>query len=183
MLVRLTGDKAIAFIKDELTSNKAKAFEISDADEKKTQGYMDKQFNSSSVVPTVGKYKNDKDAHIIDTYSLLDCNCAIKSEEGAEQGGSKVDFTEYLNIGTDGEVPDRVISPSGLQDYLEVQSKDQNSNVKDVTTQVTQESNPTTNNTNAKTSTNPTTNNTDANTKTKPKDNTDTNSSSSSGGD
>jgi len=135
VLVRLKGDKATKFVREELVNNKAKSFEIKDGNETKTKGYMDKIFNSSTTVPKVGAYKDDPDAHIVGDYSLLGNSCVTKTIDGTQASGTKLDFTNIWSvISPGGASTDPNASPLGLQVYLEGEAGGKI--VKDATRQV-----------------------------------------------
>jgi RHS repeat-associated protein len=145
VLVKMTGDKATNYIAKELNQNQAQGFEITDANQKLTTQHMDAMWQSSDKIPDVGLYKGDANAHVIDKYSLSGSNCVTKSTEGVKAGGSSQSFqtsTEGFlgpDIGTK-TINSDVISPSGLQDYLSGQSKNNGSGVKNVTEQAKKES-------------------------------------------
>jgi len=144
VMIKLTGKEAQRYITHELKDMKAKAYEITDASDKKIQEHNDKvmsngkKFTESEAKQydsKQNKYGTSSDARVVDQYDLLGNNCATKTVEAAKAGGTSEDF-----INNSGPVaPDipnlqsETTSPASLDEYLNTQSQQQNTNVKDVT--------------------------------------------------
>lgn len=137
VLLRLTGKSALKFIKEELIKNKANAFEIKDAVDRKVIANMDNLFNSSSEIPTVESYKNIKDAHIIDKYNIVTNSCVTKTINGVKAGGTKEDFVDKNSVGSEegGSIisPPVPISPKELESFLIERTSTNCAKVKNVT--------------------------------------------------
>ncbi len=103
--------------------------------------YFNEIHDASDQVPTVGKYKGDDRAKVVDTYQLLSNNCTTTSCSGAAAGGSEYRATNKVsaagNPGMSTRTP--IITPAGLQENLNSKSKKGSSNVSNVTNSVRQE--------------------------------------------
>lgn len=97
VLIRLTGAKAQSFLQDQLYNKNAQVFEITDADEGQVKEFFENKFNSSSQIPTVGKYKDNPDARVIDEYKLFSNNCTSISCDAIQAGGSTVTEVSQRN--------------------------------------------------------------------------------------
>lgn len=153
VLVKLTGENAKQYIKHELSDNKAKAYEIKDASDKKSQKYFDALFKSGRVLnrneseyynKNQYNYGTSSDARVIDKYDLFNNNCTTKSISGLKAGGTNEDFLEErdnLLSPFGSHVTRPVFDPIGADNYLIFKSKSKNSNVKDVTSKMNEEFN------------------------------------------
>ena len=153
VLVKLTGENAKQYIKHELSDNKAKAYEIKDASDKKSQKYFDALFKSGRVLnrneseyynKNQYNYGTSSDARVIDKYDLFNNNCTTKSISGLKAGGTNEDFLEErdnLLSPFGSHVTRPVFDPIGADNYLIIKSKSKNSNVKDVTSKMNEEFN------------------------------------------
>jgi RHS repeat-associated protein len=144
VMIKLTGNDAQSYIRHELKDMKAKAYEIKDASDKKIQEHNDKAMNEGRKLTESeakqydskqNKYGTSSDAKVVDQYDLLNNNCATKTVDAAKAGGTSNDF-----INNSGPVaPDipniqsGTTSPASLDEYLNNQSQQQNSNVTNVT--------------------------------------------------
>jgi RHS repeat-associated protein len=144
VMIKLSGKEAQRYIKHELKDMKANAYEINDASDKKIQEHNDnvmsggRKLTESEAKQYDGKqnkYGTSSDATVVDQYDLLNNNCATKTVDAAKAGGTSEDFINNSGLLAP-DVPNLqsgATSPADLQNYLETQSKRQNSNVKKVT--------------------------------------------------
>ena len=86
VLIKLTGEDAQSFIKNQLDDNNARVYEFTSGSDQKVMEYFDNLFNSSDKIPTEGSYKDNPNARVIDEYSLFSNNCVTKSIEGIRKG-------------------------------------------------------------------------------------------------
>jgi hypothetical protein len=119
VLIKLTGQKALDYITKEIHDNGAKVYEITNANDKKTSEYLDKQFNSSQKQPSSGDHQNDKDAHVIDQYDLSNNNCTTKT-------------IEAVSAGTDEKFDVKTTTPDGLETKLSNKTDKKDTNIKQV---------------------------------------------------
>ena len=116
VLIILKGKEAIDYIREEIYDQKAKVYEISNADDAKVDGFFQDLFDSSELKPTKGKYMNSDHAKVINEYDLFDNNCTTIS-------------IKALDVGTDGHFNHETTSPVGLDTKLYYESKKENSQV------------------------------------------------------
>ena len=117
ILIRLTGDEAKSFIQDQITRNDAITFEFTKGSDEAVAKHFDNIFNSSDKIPTKGKYADNENARVIDTYNIFNNNCVTTSIDGV-QSGSQQD----LKLGG-------LKGPMAVGDVLNVQSGKKESNV------------------------------------------------------
>ncbi len=144
VLYRLTGERARNFVKQYVKYEGAKAYEINDADENKVKQNMDAQFNAGTPA-TEGRAKGDENAKVINnTYDLFDDNCATNTCDGAQSGGTNLDFkikgTTILPTSSVPGIPGQVVptsnsvnTPGKMGTYLNNESNKKDSKVVDVT--------------------------------------------------
>ncbi len=75
ILVRITDEIALEYIKVKMKETHAKAFEIKSTDPDLIVGYFDQLFYGSDHIPTTGFYTGDVRARVIDAYHILNRNC------------------------------------------------------------------------------------------------------------
>ena len=135
VLIRLKGKEARSFIKNQMINDEAKAYEFSKADDKKVAEYFDKQFNASNKIPTIGDYKDNPNARIVDTYDLFNNNCTTKSIEGIKEGSNgAVDIKDEVPTASPVSVyyDGKVITPVKLDIILQDQASAKGSGVREV---------------------------------------------------
>jgi len=144
VLYRLTGERARNFVKQYVKYEGAKAYEITDVDEKEVKQNMDAQFNAGTPA-TEGRAKDDKNARVINnTYDLFDDNRATIAGVAAESGGTSLNFiikgATILPTSSVPGIPVQVVptsnsvnTPGEMEKYLSNESKKKDSKVKDVT--------------------------------------------------
>jgi hypothetical protein len=145
VMIRLSGKEAQHYLKHELKDMKAKAYEITDASDKKVQEHFDKQMSSGrkltkeeakSYDSNDNKYGTSEDARVVDKYSLLSNKCTTKAIDGAQAGGTKEDFEIIIpeTVTEQGQfTKGEAATPSDAKAYLDMRANQENSNVKDVT--------------------------------------------------
>ena len=116
VLIIMQGDEAINYIKDEVLLKEAKVYEITNANDDKVNAFFYELFNASEIHPSKGKYKNNENAKVIDTYDLWNNNCTTKS-------------IEAINMGTEGDFDIESFSPANIDTQLHYKSKNNNSNI------------------------------------------------------
>ena len=116
VLIIMQGDEAINYIKDEVLLKEAKVYEITNANDDKVNAFFNELFNASEIHPSKGKYKNNENAKVIDTYDLWNNNCTTKS-------------IEAINMGTEGDFDIESFSPANIDTQLHYKSKNNNSNI------------------------------------------------------
>ena len=89
ILIRLSGERAKEFIKDQMIEKGAKAYEFKDGSDDAVMKYYDDLFYSSDKIPKVGKYAGDSDARVINTYNLFNNNCVTTSIDGIRAGSKE----------------------------------------------------------------------------------------------
>ena len=89
ILIRLSGERAKEFIKDQMIEKGAKAYEFKDGSDDAVMKYYDDLFYSSDKIPKVGKYAGDSDARVINTYNLFNNNCVTTSIDGIKAGSKE----------------------------------------------------------------------------------------------
>ncbi|MES2285442.1 MAG: RHS repeat-associated core domain-containing protein, partial [Bacteroidota bacterium] len=120
VLVKLTGKDAQRYIREKLNIDDAKAFEITDVNEKDVADFFEKALNSSNESPDKGQFKDKDNARVVDEYKLFSNNCTTKSCEALKEAGT-------------GAVKDKIVIPAALQLELGEKSIDPKSPVKNVT--------------------------------------------------
>ena len=89
ILIRLSGERAKEFIKEQMIEKGAKAYEFKDGSDDAVMKYYDDLFYSSDKIPKVGKYAGDSDARVINTYNLFNNNCVTTSIDGIKAGSKE----------------------------------------------------------------------------------------------
>ena len=151
VLIKLTGKEAQRYIKHELLDMKAKAYELSDASDDKSQKYLDAMFakgrtltraESEQYNKNPSKFGSSNDARVIDQYNLLDNNCTTKAIAGAKAGGTKEDFLEdggNVPVPNGPHIVYQPSTPTGVDSHLAAKSKIKGSQVIDVTSKMNKE--------------------------------------------
>jgi hypothetical protein len=143
--MKLTGAEAQRYLKHELKDMKAKSYQITDASDSKVQEHFDKTMASGrkltseeakSYDANKNKYGTSENARVVDQYDLFNNNCTTKSIEGAKAGGTNADFVDTNEVPASPDVPNvtlynTVNTPVEAETYLNTQSKETNSNVKE----------------------------------------------------
>ena len=80
---------------NELKKEKASVFEFTNACDDKVDKYFKDKFQNSEKIPNVGKYKNNPNARVIDTYNLFTNNCTTTSINAISAGNG--DVTSIIN--------------------------------------------------------------------------------------
>ncbi|MDR0561004.1 MAG: hypothetical protein LBG92_12645 [Prevotellaceae bacterium] len=117
VLIRLTGNEAKQFIKDQMLSNEAVAFGFVNGSDELVAKHFDDMFNGSDKIPTTGKYKDNENARVVDIYNLFTNNCVTTSVDGVQSG-----VKQDLKL-------DNLKGPMALKDVLNVQAGKENSGV------------------------------------------------------
>ncbi len=117
ILIRLSGERAKEFIKDQMIEKGAKAYEFKDGSDDAVMKYYDDLFYSSDKIPKVGKYAGDSDARVINTYNLFNNNCVTTSIDGIKTGSKESIDLKWL------------MCPDNLEFVLSNKVESANSNV------------------------------------------------------
>ena len=133
VLIKLTGSDAKKYITHEVDDMKASAFEFDDASDERVMEFFDGLFSSGTKLSqgdavkydaNPNKYGSSEDARVVDQYSLFTNNCVTTSTKGIKNGGTNVDFTNEIRLpDASNAIKSDIISPKGLKDYLNQQSK------------------------------------------------------------
>ena len=86
VLIKLTGNEAKEFIKNQMLEKEAMAFEFKKGSDELVAKYFNNIFNSSNKIPTTGQYKGNENARVVDTYNLFNNNCVTTSINGVQSG-------------------------------------------------------------------------------------------------
>ena len=121
ILIRLTGSEAKQFIKDQMLTNEAVAFEFKNGSDELVTKHFEDKYNSSDKIPKVGKYANNENARVIDEYNIFSNNCVTTSVDGAQSG-----VKEKLNM-------ENLVGPVALKESLNMKSNIPNSSVVKIT--------------------------------------------------
>ncbi|NCC11575.1 MAG: RHS repeat-associated core domain-containing protein, partial [Bacteroidia bacterium] len=123
VLLRLTGDDAKAY-NEEKAAMGMSVFVVADVADESVATAMDEKFNSSTVTPDKGKYKENPSAHVIDEYSLTSNNCTTVVSDVLNNSGSNAlkgtTLQQTSSFGTFMTVPvtNRFVLPASMQNYL-----------------------------------------------------------------
>ncbi len=117
VLLRFTGARAKEYIEEEVLLKHAITYEFPNGSDELVMKYFDNLFYRSNRMPTEKKYKNDKDARIINKYFLLGNNCVTTSVNGVQSG-----VEEDLRL-------EDIISPWGLQNTLDKYASERDNSV------------------------------------------------------
>lgn len=98
VLIVLKGNEAKQFVLNQITEKNAAAFEFMDASDSKVDEFYMAKFNSSDKIPTVGKYKDNDNARVVDEYNLINNNCATTSVQSILYGDGDVSSVIGDNI-------------------------------------------------------------------------------------
>lgn len=132
-----TGDGILNFLQDEDAINYylaelyrlgARAFQINDADIKKTRTFFEKAWNSGTIVIQTSEMKEvtKRRGRTIDEYDVTGSNCTTHTTEGIKMAGSKIFETRYTPMTT--QFPIEAVHdftvPESLQKFLIAKSVD-----------------------------------------------------------
>jgi len=121
VLIKLTGNNAIAFIQDQMLTNEAVGYEFTDGSDELTSKYFDEKLNGSNKIPQKGKYAGQTNARIIDEYNLFTNNCVTTSIKGVQEGMEKeLDLKDSK-------------APASLGDRLKIMSKEDKYDIREIT--------------------------------------------------
>ncbi len=124
VLLKLTSEEAKAYNEEKAATTEISVYVVTDVADKTISIVLDKKFNSSSVSPDKGKYKDNPSAHVIDEYSLTSNNCTTVVSDVLNLSGSKVlqgttfQQTSTFGTGTSVSITNRFILPSSIQNYF-----------------------------------------------------------------
>ena len=98
VLLRLTGTDAQKYQDDKLANTTPFSIVIQDLNDAEVQNYFDNLFYGSIELPSkeTGKYYQSSNAHVIDTYHLLNNNCTTKSVHAINALGSALFQKTYV---------------------------------------------------------------------------------------
>lgn len=124
VLLKLTSEEAKAYNEEKASTTEISVYVVTDVADKTISTILNKKFNSSSVSPDKGKYKDNLSAHVIDEYSLTSNNCTTVVSDVLNLSGSKVlqgttfQQTSTFGTGTSISITNRFILPSSMQNYF-----------------------------------------------------------------
>ena len=129
VLLRLSGEDAINYQKDKHETTNPISIVVPDISDTQMQDYFDEIFNSSQELPSknTGKFYNNPNAHVVDTYNLFRNNCTTTAVKAINSLGSsffqEISIPSFYNKGGNVNLNKQFWTPQGLSMFLKTKIK------------------------------------------------------------